>query len=45
VTTDEERVPRGGLNRDQAVQVNWLNIDESFVGKREQFAFSALMGA
>jgi len=40
VTTDEERVARGGLNRDQAVQISRLSSGKSFVGKRMKFIFN-----
>ena len=36
MTTDEERVPGGGLNGDQAVQISRLSSGKSFVGKTER---------
>jgi len=41
VTTDEERVLRGGLNRDQIVKIARLTGCKNFVGKRKKFIFNA----
>ena len=41
VTTDEERVARGGLNRDHAVQIRRLSSGKSFIGKSNKFIFNA----
>ena len=43
VTTDEEQVARGVLNRDQAVQIRRLSSGKSFVGKRKKFIFNAFV--
>ena len=45
VTTDEERVARarGGLNRNQAVQISRLSSGKSFVGKSKKFIFNAFI--
>jgi len=37
VTTDEERVARGGS--EQAVQISRLSSGKSFIGKRKKFIF------
>ena len=37
VTTDEERVLRGGLNRDQVVKIAKLTGCKNFIGKRKKF--------
>ena len=43
VTTDEEQVARGGLNRDQAVQISRMSSGKSFIGKRKKFIFNAFV--
>ena len=43
VTTDEERVLRGGLNRDQIVKIARLTGCKNFVGKRKKFIFNAFV--
>jgi len=41
VTTDEERVLRGGLNRYQTVKIARLTGCKNFVSKRKKFIFNA----
>jgi len=36
----DERVARGGRNRDQAVQISRLSSGKSFIGKRKKFIFN-----
>ena len=43
VTTDEERVLRGGLNRDKIVKIARLTGCKNFVGKRKKFIFNAFV--
>jgi len=43
VTTDEERVAWGGLNRDQAAQISSLISGKSFIGKGKKFIFNAFI--
>jgi len=43
VTTDEERVAWGGLNRDQAVQISRLSSGKSFIGKGKKFIFNVFI--
>ena len=43
MTTDEERVAWGGLNRDQAVQISRLSSGKSFIGKGKKFIFNVFI--
>jgi len=43
VTTDEERVLRGGLNRDQLVKIARLTGCKNFVSERKKFIFDAFV--
>ena len=43
MTTDEERVAWGGLDRDQAVQISRLSSGKNFIGQRKKFIFNAFI--
>jgi len=43
VTTDNERVLRGGLNRDKIVKIARLTGCKNFVGKSKKFIFNAFV--
>jgi len=43
VTTDEQRVLRWGVNRDQIVKIARLTGCKNFVGKRKKLKFNAFV--